>query len=182
MKAVFTAATGSVTHGEPKVIGIRNPPNAPTALTMPSTADASFGTRASAALRSGEPSGPASLACPAQIAGIIRYAEPLPMPVAAKTNRKAIRNHGKIAELWLTAATTSGGKPGKLDGSLVQAASFSGDATGTGASARRVSSTVSVPRIIATNAIAVTLAPPKRSDSHPPSGRVSEPTSAPRKA
>src|SRR3954447_14969005 len=182
MKAVFTAATGSATHGEPKVMGIRNPPNAPTALTMPSTAEASFGTRASAALRSGEPSGPASFAWPAQMAGIIRYAEPFPMPVAAKTNRKATRNHGKIPELWLTAEITAGGKPGKLDGSLAQAVSLSADATGTGSSAVRVASTASVPRIIATNASAVTRAPPNRSDSQPPKGRVSEPTRAPRKA
>src|SRR3954452_23950388 len=182
MKAVFTADTGSVTQGDPKVIGMRKPPNAPTALTMPSTADASFGIRASAAVRSGHPSGPASLACPFQMAGIIRYAEPFPMPVAAKTNRKATRNHGKIPELWLTAETTSGGKPGKLDGALAQAASLSGDATGTGLSAVSVARTASVPRIIATKASAVTRAPPNRSDSQPPKGRVSEPTRAPRKA
>src|SRR4051794_25419413 len=114
MKAVFTADTGSVTQGDPNVIGIRKPPNAPTALTMPSTADASFGILASAALRSGDPSGPASIAWPCQIPGIIRYAEPLPMPVAANTNRKATRNHGKRPELWSTALTTAGGKPGKL--------------------------------------------------------------------
>src|SRR3954453_586970 len=182
MNAVFTADTGSVTHGEPNVIGIRKPPNAPTALTMPSTADASFGIRASAAVRSVDPSGPASFAWPAQIAGIIRYADPLPMPVAAKTNRKATRNHGKSPELWSTALTTAGGKPGKLDGSFAQAASLSGDATGTGRNRVRVRSTPSVPTIIATNASAVTRAPPNRSDSQPPNGRVRDPTSAPRKA
>ena len=34
-----------------------------------------------------------------QIAGIIRNVEPLPMPVAANTNRNATRNHGNIAVL-----------------------------------------------------------------------------------
>src|SRR5215212_4842544 len=130
MKALLTACTGSSTQGEPKVIGIRKPPSAPTAPTIPSTAEASLTAFDSAAIRAGEPAAPAFLALTFQIAGIIRYADPLPMPVATNTARKASRNHGKMSELWFTAATICGENPGKLDGSFAHAASFSGGAVG----------------------------------------------------
>ena len=62
MNAFLTAATGSSTHGELNVMGIRNPPRAPTAPAMPMTAEASLVDFFSAAARSGEPSAPASSA------------------------------------------------------------------------------------------------------------------------
>src|SRR3954447_11204966 len=104
------------------------------------------------------------------------------MPVAANTKRKQIRNHGNRSELWLTAVTTAGGKPGKLDGSLVHAASFAGSGTGTVSSRESVNSTPRVPTIIAPKAPSVTRAPPYLSASQPPKGRAIDPTSAPRKA
>src|SRR4051794_30843785 len=104
------------------------------------------------------------------------------MPVAANTKRKQTRNHGNRSELWFTAVTTAGGKPGNEDGSAVQAATFAGSGTGTLSSWESVKSTPSVPTIIAMNAPRVTLAPPYLSASQPPNGRVMDPTRAPRKA
>src|SRR4051794_34316038 len=102
------------------------------------------------------------------------------MPVAAKTNRKHTRNHGNRSELWFTAETTAGGKPGNVDGSLVQAPPFAGSGAGTVSSLESVNSPPSVPTIIAANAPRVTLAPPIRSASQPPNGRAIDPTNAPR--
>src|SRR3954451_22313520 len=116
------------------------------------------------------------------MAGIIRYDDPLPIPVAANTNRKQPRNHGNRSELWLTASTTAEGKPGKVDGSLVQAATLAGSGAVTVSSRESVSSTPSVPTIMATNAPRVTLAPPYLSANQPPKGRAMDPTRAPRKA
>ena len=80
-----------------------------------------------------------------KIAGIIRYVEPLPTPVATKSSMNAAKNNPKLCRL--------------------------SDQT-----------TPSTPTAIATKLSAVTLAPPTRSASLPPSGRISEPTRAPRKA
>src|SRR5690349_11049821 len=98
-KAVLHEATGSVTQGAPNVIGMRKPPRAPIAPAIPITAEASLVDLASAAYRSTVPSEVALSACAFQMCGIIRYVEPLPMPVAAKTNRKASRKNGKMLEL-----------------------------------------------------------------------------------
>src|SRR6478609_9554624 len=116
------------------------------------------------------------------MAGIIRYDEPLPIPVAANTNRKQARNHGNRSELWFTAWTTADGKPGKVDGSLVQASTLAGSGAGTVSSRESVNSTPRVRTIMATNAPRVTLAPPYLSASQPPKGRAIDPTRAPRKA
>ena len=81
---------------------MRNPPSAPTAPAMPMTAEDSLVARAMSASRVS--SVVVRSACRCRMSGIIRYVEPLPMPLAAKTNRNAARNHGKSAELASTAA------------------------------------------------------------------------------
>ena len=83
------------------------------------------------------------------------------MPVAAKTQRKKPRNHGNHD--WLADA-------------------IAGSAVGLGVSCMSVQSTARVKTTIAANAPSVTFAPPRRSASQPPNGRVAEPTKAPRKA
>src|SRR5688500_12420293 len=85
---------GSATHGALKAIGMRNPPMAPTAPITPIAAEACLVPASRAAVRSGVPGVVARSASVRQIAGIILYVEPLPTPVAAKTQRKKARNHG----------------------------------------------------------------------------------------
>ena len=68
----------------------------------PIAADDCLVAASSAAARSGVPASVARSASVRQIAGIILYVEPLPMPVAAKTQRKKPRNHGNHD--WLSAA------------------------------------------------------------------------------
>src|SRR6476619_4746264 len=161
MNAPFVADSGLSTHGELNAIGIRKPPNAPTAPMTPIAAEACFVPANSAASRSVVPARVLRSASVRQIAGIILYVEPLPMPVAANTNRNATRNHGNH----------DGFSP-----------AIAGSAVGFGVSWARLHSTTSVKTTMPTKAPRVTLAPPYLSASQPPSGRVPEPTRAPRNA
>ena len=83
------------------------------------------------------------------------------MPVEAKTSMKKPRKTGNHD--WFCEA-------------------IAGEASGFGVSCIRVHSTARVKTTIPTKAPRVTLAPPRRSASQPPNGRVADPTSAPRKA
>src|SRR5688500_4670373 len=134
---------GSATHGALKAIGMRNPPMAPTAPITPIAAEACLVPARRAAVRSGVPGAVARSASVRQIAGIILYVEPLPMPVAAKTQRKKLRNHGNHD--WLADA-------------------IAGSAVGLGVSCISVHSTARVNTTIAANAPSVTFAPPRRSE------------------
>src|SRR6478735_5865660 len=155
MNAPLVADSGLSTHGELKAIGIRKPPIAPIAPITPRAALACFVDEAIAAARSGVPASVVVSASRRQIAGIILYVEPLPMPVEAKISRKNPRNHGNHA--WLSDA-------------------IAGSAPGFGVSRVSVQSTPSVKTTRPVNAPRVTRAPPYLSASQPPSGRVTEPT------
>src|SRR6478735_4993268 len=141
MNAPLVADSGLSTHGELNAIGIRKPPVAPTAPITPSAADACLVDAEIAAVRSGVPASVIASASRRQIAGIILYVEPLPIPVEAKISRKNVRNQGN--QLWLSEA-------------------IAGSAPGFGVSRVRVQSTQSVKTTRPTNAPSVTRAPPKR--------------------
>ncbi len=134
---------------KPKPWGMKNPPYAPTAEVMPSTAALSRRavTSASGCARPSPASRPTWWA--RKMTGTMRKVDPLPMPVVTNSTRNMARNTGKD-----------------------QAAPVS----------LRANTTPSTAAIITEKFDAVTRAPPRRSASLPPRGRVSEPTSGPRKA
>src|SRR6478752_3435370 len=158
MNAPLVADSGLSTHGELNAIGIRKPPIAP---ITPRAALACFVDDVIAAARSGVPASVVVSASRRQIAGIILYVEPLPIPVEAKMKRKKTRNHGKSD--WLSLA-------------------MPGSAVGFGVSCITVPSTASVKTTMPAKAPRVTFAPPYLSASQPPKGRVTEPIAAPRNA
>ena len=92
--APLVAVSGSSTHGDAKAMRDQEPAERPDRTDDAERRRRLLGRPAEGGRRAQGVRGVARSASVRQIAGIILYVDPLPMPVAAKMHRKNPRNHG----------------------------------------------------------------------------------------